>query len=291
MSQLNLNFPINKTTKKYRSIIAEGNEGFVLRKSRRFGLLWMLIGLALSGLVVLMIMDDFSRGEKLIGIFTVVLFFPTVSLLLYGLRSLFFPKISANYKSNYLGLMNTIRHNTGYPQKLYVPEQWEIPMKDYTQETLEGILRLVGGWGQDNICFICNRAILTSRNAQLIDASLFNLNENGITIIPIGTENGTTKAYADLCSIIPTKSIKGIHFYPASLSPQKQDVMELCIDYDEYTWDTYDRGTKPLFDLTMAYHVQRRIDGAPFHECNVNQLYQLHGSPSRLNNKNSKIGV
>ena len=34
MSQLNLNFPINKTTKKYRSIIAEGNEGFVLRKSR-----------------------------------------------------------------------------------------------------------------------------------------------------------------------------------------------------------------------------------------------------------------
>ena len=254
MSQLNLNFPINKTTKKYRSIIAEGNEGFVLRKSRRFGLLWMLIGLALSGLVVLMIMDDFSRGEKLIGIFTVVLFFPTVSLLLYGLRSLFFPKTSANYKSNYLGLMNTIRHNTGYPQKLYVPEQWEIPMKDYTQETLEGILRLVGGWGQDNICFICNRAILTSRNAQLIDASLFNLNENGITII----------------------------------SPQKQDVMELCIDYDEYTWDTYDRGTKPLFDLTMAYHVQCRIDGAPFHECNVNQLYQLHGSPSRLNKKIQK---
>ena len=34
MSQLDLNFPINKTTKKYRSIIAEENEGFVLLKIR-----------------------------------------------------------------------------------------------------------------------------------------------------------------------------------------------------------------------------------------------------------------
>ena len=291
MSRLNLNFSINKTIQKYRSIIAEGDEGVVLRKSRRFGLLWILIGLALSGLVVLLMMDDFRRGEKLIGIFTVVLFFPTVSLLLYGVRSLFFPKSSANYKNNYRGLQNTIRQNTGYPQKPYVPAQWEIPMTGYTQEGLEGILRLVGGWGQDNICFICNRAILTTRSAQLIDASLFNLNENGIYIIPIGTENGATKAYADLCSVIPAKSIKGIRFYPASLNPQKQDDMELCIDYDEYTWDTYDRGTKPLFDLTMAFHVQRRIDGAPFHECNVNKLYHIHGCPSRLHKMNSKFGV
>ena len=53
--------------------------------------------------------------------------------------------------------------------------------------------------------------------------------------------------------------------------------MELCIEYDNYVWDTYDRGTKPLFDLTKAYRVKRRIDGAPFHEGNVNKLYQLHG--------------
>ena len=124
MSRLNLNYPINKTTKKYRSVIAEGNEGVVLRKSRRFGLLWMLIGLALSGLVVLRMMDDFRRGEKLIGVFTAVFFIPTVSLLLYGVRSLFFPKSSANYKNNYLGLQITIRQNTGYPQKVYVPAQW-----------------------------------------------------------------------------------------------------------------------------------------------------------------------
>ena len=104
-----------------------------------------------------------------------------------------------------------------------------------------------------------------------IDASLFNLNENGIYIIPTGSQNVSAKAYPDLCSEIPAKSIKDICFYHASLSPQKQDDMELCIDYDEYTWDTHDRGTKPLFDLTMAFHVQRRIDGAPFHEYNVNK--------------------
>lgn len=277
MSQLNLNFSLNKTTQKYRSILAEGDEGFVLRKSRRFGLLWMLLGLALSGMVVLMMADHFRRGEKLIGVFTAVFFFPTGSLLIYGLRSLFLPESSDNYKNHYLGLMHTIRRNTGYPQKPYVPAQWEIPVTDYTPETLEGILKRVGGWGQDNICFICNRAILTPRNAQLMDAVIFNLNETGIYTIPIGTDNGVAIAYADLCSVIPTGDIRGIRIYPPSSGSNRQEDMELCIEYDNYVWDTYDRGTKPLFDLTKAYRVKRRIDGAPFHEGNVNKLYQLHG--------------
>lgn len=172
-------------------------------------------------------------------------------------------------------MVETISRNTGYPNRPYAPEQWEIPFSAYSPEVLQSILNIVGGWGQDNTFFICNVKFNRSRTVHVEDAHFFNLCEKGLFLIPISLDADGCKAYVDLCTMVPTSEIARIGLYPSIYAPVNQDDMELAIISNNVVWDIHNKGNDMFAHSTLTYQVKRRIDGAPFHEYNVNKLFQL----------------
>ena len=194
-----------------------------------------------------------------------------------GVICLIYPKLCGNYRFHYKKLEETVRRNTGYPQRRYIPEEWEIPFTDYSPEALANILNLVGDWGQDNTFFLCNRVMRTTHRRHLESALIFNMCEKGIYLIPLSMDNGVLKAYADLAIVIPTESIdsfNGYHSeYPQSIS------RGFTIGIKRPMWNMFSRSfyrtDTRAFRITARIHVEN----APFHDFNVNKLYQMYYVP------------
>ena len=280
MKHINMNFTLRKTIRLSRQCLAKGNIRPLLRRNRLLGLLWMVVGGCFAALVILFALHPKNGVESYTlfkNISVVLRLLPPSVLFVYGVICLICPKFCGNYRSHYKKLEKTVRHNTGYPQKQYIPEEWEIPFTVYSPEALANILNLVGGWGQDNAFFLCNRVLRTTHRRHLEEAFLFNMCEKGIYLIPIGMDKGVPKAYADLAIVIPTESIKEFYGYDSEY-PQSSS-RGFTITTKCPMWDMFSR----LFYRTdvMVFRVTARIhvDNAPFHDFNVNKLYQMYYVP------------
>ena len=284
MSQLNMNFRMNENVKRIRQILATGNLQSLQKQNRKAGLACMVAGaigfvFEAFSLILFIKNPELNRGRfpgsQIIGAILFVLLF------LYGIRNSINPQSHRNYKVHYLGLVETVSRNTGYPQRQYIPEQWEIPITVYSQEALANILNLVGGWGQDNICFICNKETHGYHSRNISEAYIFNLCEKGIFLVPIWADNEGYKAYADLTIVLPHDTIEKIYTNRESY-PRKNSV-GLSIYTKDRFWDPNVKLSKTggfIFDI------DGHIDGAPFHDYNVNKIYTLYRDNLKLYNQN-----
>lgn len=282
MSKLKMNYTIRKTIRLSRKVLATGNSAPLLRRNRLLGLMYMAIGGGLIALEVILQIALIKRGDRELsrmafGPFLALI--PFLLVFLYGLRSLILPKTHNNYKIHHLNLTETVSRNTGYPEKQYIPEQWEIPITDYTPESLANILNLAGGWGQDNTFFICNRVSSTMRRNYLREAFLFNMSEKGICMIPISREKGIYKAYADLAVLIPPESVEKIYTYQRN-TPRLNSQGITIITKTPF-WDLYRKGLQLCRGNgnRFTFSAQAQIDNAPFHAANVSRMIQMYYVP------------
>ncbi len=296
MKHINLNFTMRKSIKLSRQCLAKGNVSPFLRRNRLLGLLWIVIGGCIAALSVWLSLHDKHNVDRNVafGIFSDVLrTLPFAALSLYGLIVLINPKICSNYRFHYKKLEETVRRNTGYPEKPYVPEQWEIPLTDYTSEALANILNVVGGWGQDNTFFLCNHVARMTHRRILEQAFIFNMCEKGIYLLPISMDNRVPKVYADLAIVIPAESISKIYAYDSE-TPQRSS-RGFTIFTNRPMWNmfspTFLNPERTNFRFTARIHA----DGIPFHDFNVNKVYQMYYVPKSvdtigydLNEKKSK---
>ena len=286
MSQLNLNFTLDEAIKRNRRCLAEGNQDEVFRSVRKAGKWYILIGFVACAVLAYGIVYSVTHYMSFMNVVAAIVFglciAAFIGLIIYGIKCTAHPEQNNSYQKDYLRMVDTISRNTGYPNRPYAPEQWEIPFSAYSPEVLQSILNIVGGWGQDNTFFISNVKFNRSRTVHVEDAHIFNLCEKGLFLIPISLDADGCKAYVDLCTMVPTSEIARIGLYPSIYAPVNQDDMELAIISNNVVWDIHNKGNDMFAHSTLTYQVKRRIDGAPFHEYNVNKLFQLYGSANRL---------
>ena len=143
------------------------------------------------------------------------------------------------------------------------------------------ILQLVGGWGQDNIFFICNRESHGYRTRHISYAYIFNLCEKSIFLIPIWADNGVYKAYADLPIFLPHDSIEKIY------STRESYPLKDCFGISIYTKDRFwDPNVKLSKTGGFVFNIDGHIDGAHFHDYNANRIYMQYRGNLRIYLKN-----
>ena len=280
MSQLNLNFPMDAGIKNLRQYLATGSLPTLHQKNRTKGIVCAAAGaLGVAAEVFLFIMfykypgmtNARFPGSQIVGTILFGL------LCLYGIRNLVNPESHGDYQVHYLGLQETVTRNTGYPHKPYIPEQWEIPLTVYSQEALANILKLVGGWGEDNICFICNKESHGYHSRNISYAYIFNQCEKGIFLVPIGADNGAYKAFADLTIYLPLDNIEKI--YTTKEKYPRKNSIGLSIYTKDKFWDPHVK-----FSRTggFIFNIDGHIDNAPFHDENVNKIYMMYRDNLRI---------
>ncbi len=274
MSQLNMNFPVDANVKLLRQRFATGNIESLHKESRTVGIACIAAGAIGVVFETISFIYLFNHPELIKGRFPGTQMVGTIAfvlLFLYGIRNVIKPTSHRNYNVHYLGLSEAVTRNTGYPQRQYVPAEWEIPLTQYSPEALANILNLVGGWGQDNIFFICNRETHGYRTTNISCAYIFNLCEKGIFLVPIWVDNGAFKAFADLTIFLPHDAIEKM--YTVSESFPRKNSIGISIYTKTNFWDPNVR-----FSTTggVILNADGKIDGAPFHETNVNKLHELY---------------
>lgn len=274
MSQLNMDFPVHANVKSLRRTLAAGDLPSLQKRNRKTGLVCTVVGAIGVVIEILRIIEYIRNPAILNGRFPGSQILGAIGfavLFIYGIRTQVNPESHRDYNVHYLGLVEAVTRNTGYPQRTYVPEQWEIPVTQYSPEALANILRLVGGWGEDNICFICNKETHGYHSRNVSFAYIFNQCEKGIFLVPIWVDNGAYKAYADLTIAIPFDAIEKI--YTTRESFPRKDSIGLSIYTKNSLWDPNVRLSRTG---GYIFNIDGHIDGAPFHDDNVNRIYTLY---------------
>lgn len=264
MSQLNLQYK-NKAIRENILRIASGDTSDLQQRIRKVGWIWGIMGgifaLPFGLLAVILLL----AGEIGSALCCLVPFGLMLWLCIYGFKSVKDPTFHTFYKHDFGYLRDDVSRNTGYPQHQYIPEQWEIPFPAYTEEALANLLRTVNAWGQNNCCFVCNELVITRYSTTVKNAFVFNWCEKGLFVIPIYCDDsGTPRVFLDLTTALPPSAVKYI-----KVTPFRKDSQQIYVKLNVPLWNHNQRWKCNY----LHFQVANVIDGAPFHENNVTQLY------------------
>ena len=131
MSQLNLNFTLDEAIKRNRRCLAEGNQDEVFRSVRKAGKWYILIGIVACAVLAYGIVYSVTHYMSFMNVVAAIVFglciAAFIGLIIYGIKCTAHPEQNNSYQKDYLRMVDTISRNTGYPNRPYAPEQWEIP--------------------------------------------------------------------------------------------------------------------------------------------------------------------
>ncbi len=269
LEQLNLNYDVlfhaRKRFDQFREYIRTGDAASLLQYCRKGGVIFAVTGF-LCALPFLLLLPIGVYIRHYGGCFTCVLFFAAMmGMGIYGIHGSRHPESFFLYKHHYLNTVQTVSRNTGYPQRPYVPEEWEIPLTEYSEAAMAQLLSAVNAWGENNIYFICNQEVKMRHSRYTRGAVVMNYCEKGLFIIPIYTqEDNIPKAYLDTTIAVPPEQIKSIRMWVLS-----ERHIRMNIRFKPGVWDMGWVAKRSL----MMFIINQHIEGADFHRANVARLY------------------
>lgn len=192
-------------------------------------------------------------------------------LTLYGINRRLHPEKSRLISQYYPDIAEILSRNTGYPYKPYSEKEWEIPIKEYSQNVLQSLLEKGNGWGTNNVCFLALQIYYEEPRRREIYAGQFiiNLCDEGIILMPIEYQTEDTPlALTGLTTVIPQAEIDSIRM------KKETDSYRITIRMKKSKW-LYAAG---YYSSILELSVMEEVPEAPFHKYAVAKWKEKYSS-------------